>query len=834
MIDATGLAAIALFLLDTVRPELLFLPTITAGGDTPSHYPTLVALYERFLPRYRLHGWDPGGYLGYPLLLYYFPLPYVVMAVFAPLTGLPVAFKLGSILGVFLFPLFTYLSFRLMGLRFPTPLLGAAAATVFLFLEENPIWGGTLASTLTGEFAYTYGIGLAVLFLGFLYRSYSRGASPWGPATILGATAFAHGYAVLWAGLSATHFLYRTRRPWKTLTWLAAVALLSLAFAAVWLWPLLVGWGWTTPFNDAWITVETENLLPPYLAPLVIPGVIGWVWALTWGRRRGADQRLLLLLHAAAVAVALAAAGPGLGIIDVRFLPFAQLAACLAGAVTLGLVISRFSFVPAALAALGLLIGGIVYADANSRLVRFWAEWNYTGIEAKQLWPRFREMAEHLEGSVADPRVAVEYSLEHERAGSIRMYEILPHFTGRSTLEGVYNQASPNTHAVYYLTSELGERSPNPFRNVEFSAFDTDNAVRHLRMFNTREIVALSGKLSQVLSERSDVLRVATVPPYTIFRLRDSGPGYVEALRYQPVRSSMAGWRSKAYRWFSRKPASDVHLVFTDDPRFELEEADEWLEPPAVPLATDVQVRAILSEEAIEIDTDRADGPYLVSPAMMLIIPRQEKVRLHYGRNSADDVGLGLTLAFLIGAVLRRTPVGRRLRGFWRRSPPPEVIPSFVVQCAYPPSPRRWGGIIPVGLLLGLVALRFTPGPEVAASAQADSLKTWALEALAQQRFEDAAEYARHGIRLTRHRAGHIEFRLVRAEALLLSGRLDESIELAQQIVDRASAVAHRRRALTLLISAHLAAGDAVAAQLAGEQLRREPMAAGVLQVGEP
>ena len=110
-----------------------------------------------------------------------------------------------------------------MRFRFPAPLLGAAAALVFLFLEDNPIWGGTMASTLTGEFSYTYGIGLAVLFLGVVYRSYADGKPPWVPAAVLAVTALAHGYAVLWAGLAAAYFLYCARKPWRTLFWLAAV-----------------------------------------------------------------------------------------------------------------------------------------------------------------------------------------------------------------------------------------------------------------------------------------------------------------------------------------------------------------------------------------------------------------------------------------------------------------------------------------------------------------------------------------------------------------------------------------------------------------------------------
>jgi uncharacterized membrane protein len=235
--DGLGLLAILAFLLDAFSPELLLLPTIVAGGDTPCHYPTAVAFADRLLPHLRLHGWYAGSYLGHPLLLYYFPLPYLVMAAFAPLTGMPVAFKLGTVIPVLLLPLEAWLAFRLMRFRFPAPLLAAAAATVFLWLEENPIWGGTIASTLAGEFAYTWGIGIAVLYLGLAYRAYSRGASPWGPGALLGLTAFAHGYAVLWAGLSSSHFLFASRRPLRTLLWLLAVAGIAFAFAALWLLP---------------------------------------------------------------------------------------------------------------------------------------------------------------------------------------------------------------------------------------------------------------------------------------------------------------------------------------------------------------------------------------------------------------------------------------------------------------------------------------------------------------------------------------------------------------------------------------------------------------------
>jgi hypothetical protein len=194
MADTLGLGFMLLVLLDTLRPSLLLLPTVTAGGDTPCHYPTFVWFYEHLLPHGRLHGWYPGAYLGQPLLLYYFPLPFLAMSVMAPVVGLPAAFKLGTVLGVFLLPLLTYTALRLMGFGFPAPLLGAAASLVFLFCEENPIWGGTIASTLAGEFAYMLGLGLAVLFLGVAYRAYSRGWSWRWPGLLLAVTGLAHGY----------------------------------------------------------------------------------------------------------------------------------------------------------------------------------------------------------------------------------------------------------------------------------------------------------------------------------------------------------------------------------------------------------------------------------------------------------------------------------------------------------------------------------------------------------------------------------------------------------------------------------------------------------------
>jgi tetratricopeptide (TPR) repeat protein len=838
LVDAVGLGGMLLFLLDYLRPSLLFLPTILAGGDTPCHYPTAEWFSQQLLPRLRFHGWYPGAYLGHPLLLYYFPLPFLVMAGLRPAFGPEIAFKLGVALGILLVPLLTYLAFRRLGFRAPGPLLGAAASVVFLLLEKNPIWGGTIASTMTGEFSYTYGVALGVLFLGVVYRAYSRGGTPALPAALLALTALAHGYAVLWAGLSAAYFLYASRRPARTLGWLILVALLAFALAAFHLLPLLASWGTTTPYDDPWIDAGPDNLVPPYLLPMLVLAGLGLAVNLLLARRNGgADQRLLFLLHAGGVAAALAAAGPALGIIDVRFVPFAQLALCLVAAAAVALAVERFA--APGLLGLGVALAALLYADGESSVSRAWIEYNFSGLQAKEHWPAWSALAQRLRGTLQDPRVAIEYHAEHEKAGSIRMYETLPFFSGRSTLEGVYNQASLQTHFVYYVASELGESSPNPFRSREYSSFDIDNALRHLRLLGADTVVALSPKLTAALAARGDLEQVLELPPYAAFRMREA-PGYVEPLAYRPVRSAPAGWRDKAYRWFSRKPQSPVHLVFSADARFDVTEPDEWLAPPARPLPVAFEVEARLGPEEIRIRSERpghpllvkvsyhprwraigADGPYLVSPALMLVVPRETESRLVYAPHWSDRAGAALSLAGVGGALW--LAAGRRRRA--AASAPQAAASRFAALEACgdaPRPPRRWGGVVPAGLLLGLSALRPLASPPADASAAlASELYERASRAYAGERYSDAAEYLRHAI----PRASpdlRTELLCLRGESLLRSGLPAAAVPEFQRLLNEAPRGPHAAQALFGLALAEEASGLAAEAVQTRQRLRQE------------
>ncbi|HSD67700.1 MAG TPA: 6-pyruvoyl-tetrahydropterin synthase-related protein, partial [Vicinamibacteria bacterium] len=737
---------------------------------------------------------------------------------------------LGSALGAFLLPTCTYVALRRMRLAFPAPLLGAATALAFLYVEDNPIWGGTIASTLTGEFSYTYGVGFALLFLGVLVRARADGRGPWAPAFVLALTSYAHGYTVLWAGLTASGILLRDPAPagrrGRALGWLVAVAALAFALAGPALVPLLADWGWTTPYDDAWIDLTTRGFFPPLLSPLLLAGAVALAATLVRGARgRRGDEGLLLLGFGALTAVALASAGPALGVIDVRFVPLAQLSLALAGAAGLGLLLGRAAL--ADLAALGLVVLAVVYADSRSRVLRHWIDWNDSGLEAKELWPAWRQLMDRLHGGPGDSRVAFEYGPVHERAGSIRMHETVPLFAGRSGIEGVYNQSSTTTHPVYYLLSELFPSSPNPFRSRSYSRFDPETALARLRLLAVGRVVAVTGELESALDASPAVVREARVPPYTLYRLAGPEPRYVEPLAYAPVRSSPEAWRDKAFHWFSRKPPTRAVLVFTADRRFDVAASDGWAPPPEIPLAGGVEVSEAVDAESIRITTSRpghpllvkvsyhprwraegAFGPYLASPGLMLVVPWQREVRLSYAaRTWSDRLGAGLAAA---AAALAAAAAWRRRRS----SAPPGVGPS---------GPGKGGRALvalPLALVAALAALRLVPPTSHAL--EIDALYGLASRAYSAERWEDAGEYARHATALLPTTdSRRAELLCVRGEALLRAGHAREAVE-PFRLVAEGEPDPHRPQALYSGAAALEASGHVRDAATWRRRLREE------------
>ena len=169
IVDIVVLAAVWLFLLSYFKPELILSDTTASGGDMGSHN-YLAKYMASNLAQGKVIGYSHDWYGGLPMFQYYFPAPYILMALLGTILNSNVAFKLITILGTFLMPLCVYAAFRIMDFKFPTPAIAAIMTLPFLFLESNSMYGANIPSTLAGEFSFSISMALLLVFMALLYQ----------------------------------------------------------------------------------------------------------------------------------------------------------------------------------------------------------------------------------------------------------------------------------------------------------------------------------------------------------------------------------------------------------------------------------------------------------------------------------------------------------------------------------------------------------------------------------------------------------------------------------------------------------------------------------------
>src|SRR3989339_865902 len=251
IIDLIILLLITVFLLGYFSPQYLLSKTTTTGGDTASHYNTLVYLKNILFPQGKIMGWLQGNYAGFPLFYHYFPLPFILMAILSYAIPMQIAFKIVSVLGIFLLPLCVYISFRLLKYIFPVPILGAILALPFLFMEANSMWGANIPSTLAGEFSYGIGISLSFLFFGTLYSGIQNKDKIILNAALVFLMGISHGYSLIFSLIIGSYFVFSKKSFFENIKYLFLVFGLGFLLLGFWILPFIQTLPWVTEYVTA-------------------------------------------------------------------------------------------------------------------------------------------------------------------------------------------------------------------------------------------------------------------------------------------------------------------------------------------------------------------------------------------------------------------------------------------------------------------------------------------------------------------------------------------------------------------------------------------------------
>jgi 6-pyruvoyl-tetrahydropterin synthase related domain len=711
-------AAIYLVLLKTLQWNLILTRTTAAGGDMGSHHYVARFLAEELLPRGRVSGWAPGWFAGIPMLTFYFPLPYVLIALLSVPLGDQVGFKLVTTLGLFLLPLTCWAAFRVLRLREPAPLLAACGACVFLFMaqvtpdQQFTIWGGNIASTMAGEFPFSISFALLPLALAVLWRVCEDGKGWRAAALLVSAVVLSHILTTIVLVLGLTVLLLR--RPLSaalaSFRRLALVMGVAFCLTAFWGLPFLLRVQYTAHFR--WTQLSAYNLLVPNeIRPYLVLTVVGLVAAVA-----GGERRVLLYAWPAAVAaflfVALVQLAPEAALWNARMLPFIYLFSLLVAAYGGAVVAARaaellqrrtgVSLRYAWLAVVAAMVVAPVVGSWRHRgFVDDWARYNYEGFEVKPGWPEATALFDTLAG-LPPGRVMWEFSRDYERLGTTRTLENVPAFGGQPTMEGLLIESSLNAPFHFINQAETSGTATHAVPGVDYPEFDFPTGLAHLRLFGVRYYVAYDACREDpekndwrpcaelgMKDQEAQAAAAAGLPEvarsgrFTVYQV---GTGrLVEVPEFRPVLFDHPDWRGNGLRWYANQRWLQTPLVYAsaDDPAARAAFAEAGPLPltslPRERLARPGELEATTSRTGDEIrfTTDRvgephvvkvswfpnwrvegAEGPWMLSPGLMVVVPTRSEVRLGYGDTWVELAGKALGVvgvaALLAPAVLRR------------------------------------------------------------------------------------------------------------------------------------------------------------------------------------
>jgi hypothetical protein len=313
-----------------------------------------------------------------------------------------------------------------------------------------------------------------------------------------------------------------------------------------------------------------------------------------------------------------------------------------------------------------------------------WITWNYSGYESKETWPEHRAMMDFLQEQPAG-RVMWEHAPSLDKFGTPRIFELIPFWTDQPTMEGLLMESAFTAPYHFINQAELSLQPSHAIVGVHYPPRNTSDGITHLQFMNIPYMISVSPEVTQdlIADPRADFL--TQIDMCSFFRIA-GGEGYVSVMRNRPVRVQTDDWRSTIVPWYKELSALPYPVVWDrGEPelqQFDLIEPGQVTNPPTVPIETDgIVLSEQIENERITFETTAigvphwvkmsyfpnwhvkgAEGPFVVSPSFMMVIPTERVVTLYYGRTWSNNVGQILGVIGLIVVVATLVIDWRRRR----------------------------------------------------------------------------------------------------------------------------------------------------------------------------
>jgi hypothetical protein len=304
-----------------------------------------------------------------------------------------------------------------------------------------------------------------------------------------------------------------------------------------------------------------------------------------------------------------------------------------------------------------------------------------------------------------------EYSASEQRFGTPEALMLLPYWTSGcvDSMEGLLFESSTTTPYHFINQAELSASPSDPEVGLPYGPLDVTLGVQHLQLLGVKYFMAETPQVEQAANADPALKLVASTGPWAsndngvthttwdMYVVRDSA--LVTPLPNEPV--VLSGVKPSPSSWLGSSTSEGPALAwYTHPSRWNVELAQSgpasWprtsvhdIRPTVKHVGTTRVTAVSQSVSAISFHVSRvgtpvlvkvsyfpnwhasgADGPWRVTPNLMVVVPTSHDVTLTYGRSPADDLGQLATLIGLVAlVVLFVVPAARRRRATASRGP---------------------------------------------------------------------------------------------------------------------------------------------------------------------
>ena len=694
-----------------LRLDLIFLNTMPTGGDMGAHVVPIKYFIDNFALNFQLNGWSNDWFAGYPLYFFYFPFPAILTFFLDLILPYGIAFKL-MVTGSIILVIYSFERlFRKNHSDFA--IIGFIAGLTYVLTESFTIYGGNLASTLAGQFSFTYSIAFANLAIASISKSKNKNRHVIS-ALFLGLSLLSHLIPFL---IYSLIYVYYWTKEKNTIIEKSSSVLVFTFLSARFLTSLFANLEYTTNMSYTPYT-KLADLIKSDIAPFLLAtiAILFFNFKEIYLKKETSFFEWFMLLNS----IILYFFVPEGALWNGRIVSFLNLAAIviffklfesqienifkyeqgssLLKIISISLLIIYFFnfFEKWNIASfriflypliLMFLVGFIYFLSSSTNIFKlatagliiftitflpYWVSWNFNGYENKDQWSDIDNLYSSL-NKLSPGRVMWEPNSDLNKYGTPMVLMTIPLYTNHSSMEGLYFDSSITTPFHFIAVSGLAERPSNPVGGLRYINNQFEKGEEYLVDLGVDYFISYTESITKKAYESSKLMHLFSSGPFTVFGIESEKVELVnqEIIEFEKVpyfeRTLSALFRDTAYSNFFAESYENFQNL-SSQRIIEISSSSPQLQKS---MSGEVGISGLtITSERIAFSTDRpnelhlikvsyfpnweivnGEGPYRISPSFMAVVPYSENVEINFVKTKFESFSFYIALFSLLSFV---------------------------------------------------------------------------------------------------------------------------------------------------------------------------------------